>query len=338
MKQPSSAANRHLRAKLALLRRPAVWGASLFLLLPLLFLADYWMNPQRVQLNSGRSAINPAAVNNNPVDPLTVSPGGVMSGISAVPSATGSNAQLQDELTRLLLTTPNSGATTPGTDTANQSMKARPNRTAGSTATTTQSALPSTAGTGSLAIPMVPTAQGAASPSSPNAMTGLNPLQSALDRSAGTLANGQMPPALSDPGSATVPPPAVTQLYNPGTVTPGAFPQTSGQTYLPQTSPAAGTTGYTLPPALRTPANTPANRSFNLNSGSWSVNPASNSSMQPIPGTPAAPLQSLPAPPSYPAPTYVAPQNQVQPAPFSVPRTPPGRQIGNGEINTFSNP
>lgn len=83
--------------------------------------------------------------------------------------------------------------------------------------------------------------------------------------------------------------------------------------FLPQTSPSPGTTGYTLPPALRTPV------------GVESIDTHSTGYRQPA------------VPPAQPAlpPLNAAPE---QPAPFSVPRAVPGRSIGGGEINTFSNP
>jgi hypothetical protein len=112
--------------------------------------------------------------------------------------------------------------------------------------------------------------------------------------------------------------------------------------FTPQLSPFPGTTGYTLPPTLRT--STP------------DVSPSSSSSnLQPIPGqiTP----QAAPAVPgqfytngrsSYPdtghstaypnAQPSLAPSSQPIPSPFSVPRSVPGRSIGGGQINTFSNP
>lgn len=48
----SSAAVRILKAKLKLLKRPTVWGAGIVLFLPLLFLADYWLNPQQFWVDS----------------------------------------------------------------------------------------------------------------------------------------------------------------------------------------------------------------------------------------------------------------------------------------------
>lgn len=81
--------------------------------------------------------------------------------------------------------------------------------------------------------------------------------------------------------------------------------------FLPQTSPAPGTTGYTLPPALRTPI------------GFGSINRQSRedrpSAVQPA----QSGLNAVPSEASL---------------PFSIPRAVPGRSMGGGAINTFSNP
>jgi hypothetical protein len=342
---PSSAAVRHLRAQLAMLRRPSVWGAGLFLLLPLLFLADYWLNPQFLRFSRNRAPVDPLVETTS--DPLGTVPAAPDNAALDQPVPAGSNAQLQDELMRLLLTAPDASLT-PGSSSSASKANARSHQNTASAAPLTPVAVPiTTAGSGGLwAMPVAATASETASnANSSDAPTAVSPLQSALDRAAGTTstapASSQPVAPASQPGLANGTAPSVTQLYNPGTVTSGALFQPSGQTYLPQTSPAPGTTGYTLPPALQTPANTPANRSFYPNRSNGSGHSSSSATLQPIPGTPAAPLQSLPVAPGYPAPTYVAPQSQVQPvqpAPFSVPRTPPGRQIGGGQINTFSNP
>jgi hypothetical protein len=104
--------------------------------------------------------------------------------------------------------------------------------------------------------------------------------------------------------------------------------------FVPQTSPAPGSTGYTVPPAFRTNANTPAGRSFGPTPGT-SYNPASGS------GVPVTGFSSTPQPGAYSPigqPQSNQPQPQTSPAPFSVPRTAPGQSIGGGQINTFSNP
>ncbi|MCY7283921.1 MAG: hypothetical protein LH679_10875, partial [Cyanobacteria bacterium CAN_BIN43] len=109
--------------------------------------------------------------------------------------------------------------------------------------------------------------------------------------------------------------------------------------FTPQLSPFPGTTGYTLPPTLR-PSLTSVGSSF------------SGGSLQPIPGqiapqtAPTVPRQFYDdGQPSYPNGQAAYPRVQSSsvsasptPAPFSVPHAAPGRSIGGGQINTFSNP
>ncbi|MCU0566157.1 MAG: hypothetical protein MUF49_06130 [Oculatellaceae cyanobacterium Prado106] len=121
--------------------------------------------------------------------------------------------------------------------------------------------------------------------------------------------------------------------------------------FAPQISPPPGTTGYTLPPAFRTPA-TPSTPSYG------------NTVPQPVPGVPApaiapdVPRQSFdingqfsPSSGSYgsgssaigvpssdairsnPAAGQIVQPAAPAPAPFSAPRS-----MGGGRINTFSNP
>jgi hypothetical protein len=186
----------------------------------------------------------------------------------------------------------------------------------------------------------------------------LSPLQSALSRS-GTQSTGQTKPeGLTGSLGSSYQTGQMNQANQTGRTTTdlygqsgssfnqsltGQSAQPSGyqagyQPYVPQTSPAAGTTGYTVPPAFRTTTNT------------------SGFGAAPSSAVPIAPAQPAPAaygnPPSYdasgstsdyrsPRPSFSTPSDsaaQSQPAPFSVPRTPPGRYIGGGQINTFSNP
>jgi len=132
-----------------------------------------------------------------------------------------------------------------------------------------------------------------------------------------------------------------------GTLSPGGVSQF--QPYVPRTSPPTGSTGYTVPPAFRTPANS---RSDDTSGFSGFSRP------QPIPGFTSTPTGQLTGvSPAYgqnggayssggqsQSPQSQSPQSQSpsyqspQLSPFSVPRTTPGRSIGGGQINTFSNP
>lgn len=181
-----------------------------------------------------------------------------------------------------------------------------------------------------------------------NASPAINPLQSALDRYSPNGRHSSLSPVrspsqplgdnslgnsrLSDP-EGSFRQDSLRQTER----TPSGLPRTQ---FTPQISPSPGTTGYTLPPTLRT--STP------------SASPSSIGNLQPIPGQ--IPLQTAPATPGQPynsgqtpyptgqttaypsAQPSLAPSFQPMPSPFSVPRAVPGRSIGGGQINTFSNP
>jgi hypothetical protein len=176
------------------------------------------------------------------------------------------------------------------------------------------------------------------------------PLQSALDRqvarsrepitsSASTLTDTEPVPSsntlpdtigsVRDEGNSISTPLQLNRTYSPQPLpgqpsTQQTFPP---PVYLPQTAPAPGTTGYTLPATLSVPANG-AMRS------SQTILPPQSPSLQ---------LQLRPAtlPSTIQSETFgtvVQPSFQSEPTPFSIPRTPPNQAIGGGQINTFSNP
>ncbi|NJR66963.1 MAG: hypothetical protein HC772_19285 [Leptolyngbyaceae cyanobacterium CRU_2_3] len=178
--------------------------------------------------------------------------------------------------------------------------------------------------------------QSAATQSAP-----VSPLQSALDRNV-TDSTSEVEPSQPAENS---------RIANP--VTSDNFTQTplsaasaQLQPFAPRTSPPPGTTGYTLPSVFRTPASTPSSSTPNYpNNTGLGLNNFSRP--QPVPGLEFVPQQatqpssSIYGPrttPGYGISPNAQPQISPAPPPFSVPRTPPGRSIGGGQINTFSNP
>ncbi|MFM7427435.1 MAG: hypothetical protein ACKO7W_20950 [Elainella sp.] len=317
--QQTSAALRTLRAKLQILKRPTVWGSLLLLLLPLLFLANYWNNLAQSEVSS--STALPAAPSPEATSEATA-------------EATSANPLPSPDFLKGLFGAGQAGqAAGQAGQSANSGREAKPSQTA----PVAVPALPpvglSTANTANTANCL------AGSASDATAATPVSPLQAALDRRDGVNGaerNSAGGPASTSASTSTsssqagTPSANVSRLYEFGSSTasqPGATPTVLpgfGQPFVPQTSPAAGTTGYTLPPALRTPT--------------------SLTSPQLLPATPTLqptqlPMITAPNQAGYsaptPVPTVVAPAPQV---PFSVPRVPPGRYIGNGQINTFSNP
>jgi hypothetical protein len=185
--------------------------------------------------------------------------------------------------------------------------------------------------------------------------TSLSPLQSALNRSA-------LPSGTATAGTTTAKPDGSTDALSDSSTSSGATGQAgidyhqsglsshsvvepsqpSGyQPYVPQTSPAAGTTGYTVPPAFRTTTNTP---SFGASSGYGTTPATSGSSGSGYGSTGYGSTDygstgyGAGSSSSGNAPSYSAPSTAPEPSPFSVPNTPPGRYTGGGQINTFSNP
>lgn len=114
----------------------------------------------------------------------------------------------------------------------------------------------------------------------------------------------------------------------------------------PTMSPPPGTTGYTLPPAL-VPVN-PAGSSANAYSTSVAPMPGLSTPQTSVPPIPSIGNTFNPVPnitnvgvfgPTISQPLgATSSQATPQAAPFSASRRQPGRNIGNGEINTFSNP
>ncbi|HEY9658853.1 MAG TPA: hypothetical protein V6C65_10405 [Allocoleopsis sp.] len=366
--KPLPASLRHLKAKLKILRRPSVLGSISILLLAAWFLGDYWqqsLNQARAvkHQDHARSILpsdslpSDSALQPDPLDPLSSVEDPLsgeiptLSASSALESPQPSDQPLDPSLTSL--PKPTSSRSTPGDRSSLwQSPFSRDRTSAGSASSNPfSSEVPEIT-----AFPRSsPTPEGnswtSGNAASGNAESGVstNPLQSALDRH-----------TTSEPSRTGIPQPATpasplpgsssstrssTSSFNP--TTPGQFymPQplpgqpAATQTlvqppYVPQTSPAAGTTGYTVPPSFQAPN---AGAPPNPYTPSMLPSPPLGQSiapLQPTPGTSPANLGS-----TYPAtaqPQFTTPQ--PSPAPFSVPRRAPGQSIGGGQINTFSNP
>jgi hypothetical protein len=358
------ASMRYLKARLSILKRPTFWAAASGLILSIFLVGEYLSNPQQYTGgNDPEAATIPP--NQNPLGTLPTqdTPASnseiyeTLPELSNVPTQTSSDPQAAEGdrsplLQEFLL--------------GRSAARVKPERSS-------QPSLfysPSTSGTrrDRPAETKVPSLYPPASSPSPSgfpgsslssptdalrpASTSPNPLQSALDRYSPAASRPQASPnrsfsssdtfgnsSLASPDPAN--PSATQDSLAPQDTAPRALPssqfsspQFSNPPYTPQLSPSPGTTGYTLPPSLRT--STPA--------------PASSSNFQPVPGqitpqvAPAVPGQDSPPssstgqavyPESLPLPTPAA---QPVPSSYSVPREVPGRSIGGGRINTFSNP
>lgn len=362
---------RYLKARLTVLKRPSVWGSASLLLVALFVLSEYWSQPDRfidVGGDRGDNRLAPEATppspQLSPLDPFSSvddpAPASADRSSDRVeqltePFAEQENNPLtaQDELDVLntLLLNPlavpslavaspsrNSSSFTPilpSTPPDDRSLLNQASMDAGRTSGVRRSFNES-------ASPQ------RAHSSSENP----SPIQSALDRQAGLerSTSESSDPALS-PTSGAAPTPDIgdpnpistpLNLPRPYVLQPLPGQPSLGQTfpqpvYVPQTSPAPGTTGYTLPPAFRSPVPEAAQQTIDLSGNA--VTPGTS----PI----SSPSRSGIQPPSIALPTTVQPERfgtaqpqfvQPQPAPFSIPRSAPGSTIGGGQINTFSNP
>jgi hypothetical protein len=357
--KPTPASLRYLKARLQVFKRPMVWVSSAALLLSVFLVGEYLANPQ-----SYTGAEDPNApttppnqsLNNLPAQNTPVTQGELFEAIpelSRVPAQTNTN--------------PGSGALPGETadsdpllqefllgrsrDTTPDQQQRRSSNKAPSFATPSFSSPPRSRQPEVQAPSLYPSTSPSSSPTGDglsSLRTVTNPLQSALDRYSSPSPNTAPQSSFSRMGdeapdaSSSVSPAFRTPSLSPTSTPDGNASQSGNRSFSPQLSPSPGTTGYTLPPAFRTP--TPY---FSNSTGS---------NTQPIPGqitpqvAPAVPSPSygqpgygLPSSNGLPSSTLsspsIAPSPQVtQPSPFSVPRSVPGRSTGNGEINTFSNP
>lgn len=361
-KQPP-ASIRYLKARLHILKRPQVWATASGLALSVFLVGVYLVNSQQYtssnDLDAATDSFNPSG--NLPSQNLSASNSELfetLPDLSTVPTQTSLDSQsLKSDNSRsplfqeFLLDQPSIAA-----------QNNKPGRSQSSSFSTSSSFeaqrdRPSASRIPSFSSPESPssgfpgsTFSSPANHSATSSLNGsptVNPLQSALDRYSPNSRQSQFSPAsLSQPsvdnssrGSGLSPTEdSVRQDTGGQQSSPQGF---SSPQFAPQLSPFPGTTGYTLPPTLRT--STP------------STSPSFNSNLQPIPGqitpqtAPTAPGQSYDyGQPSYPSASQttaypnaqpsLAPYSQPMPSPFSVPRAVPGRSIGGGQINTFSNP
>jgi hypothetical protein len=354
-RSPSPTANRYLLARFRPLTRPVFWGPAIVLMLMVLFTWELWTRPEFLSYLGisdtpavDKDALTPedraigadidtlplllndvgiSASAANSDQPNSAKPGTPQSTnlatLQSIPIA-GSTATSQPQATSGLFGSFNTSlqpfgqsnvsSNLPGNITGDQSAGANPNQTPFGAATQQQIF----ASTNTLNL--------STAPSSPLPQS---PLQAALEKLA-TAPNPAAPPESRPP------------------LTPSSF------TAVPE-APIEGTTtlgsfGVTATPANNT--NSTANSFTSLVEGSQPLS-ESQSSLSGV----APPITSLtpnaipinPIQPSLPvqglgaAPDAFAPQssNDVIPPsnlPLSVPRPIPGRFIGGGQINTFSNP
>ncbi len=318
---------RQLKAKLPLLKRPAVWASGLLLLLPLIFLASYLRDPARFASSLSSDTASPEAA--PPLsDPSSILEASTLDGQAAATAEQPSIFQT-DLLSVLLADLSNSSDSKTLDKTQPQPAPANAPSSAQMPAA---SALPPTG-----LLEAAPA--NAVSPS-----PAVSSLQSALDRSLGITSPSSNPSGnpLTAQLQTQIPTETDTRARTNADVIRLYGEQGQGsqleQPYRPATSPQAGSTGYVVPPALRTPSYAAPTQTLAPNSFPSQIPNQIPSQPNQFSTPPVGSYGSPARPGAYPQPSFDSPQLLVQPSPFSVPRTPPGRYIGNGQINTFSNP
>ena len=321
---------RSLKARLQVLGRPRVWGSISILLMASYGLFQYWGGlGQRV--SSGQDA----AVNPTQRHPFLNSQSNFSNPNFSNPDF--SNPKLGN------LPTSNGLPQTympPGLTSTSPKTTGSPTRPNAFNPFTTNSVTASPSGGDPLSLPSA-TAGASGNFSnlddiSSGTVQSISPLQSGLDRNFSPRQASSSDPLTSSDPTGSNPGSTAGNSVDGNSTEPTLSPVGTAQfqPYVPRTSPPSGSTGYTLPPAFRTPANNESNDASGF---------SNFSRPQPLPGfTSTQPRQSMgsstgsqiPQTPQYQTPQYQTPQND----PFSVPRTTPGRSIGGGQINTFSNP
>lgn len=360
---------RSLRAQLRVLQRPSVWASAAVLLGTIVLLQETWKHPERFATPdqpsvSGFSASDlgdaEAPTRPAPLDPLSSVEEpqfGSAQGTRELPSSSSglTDANGADRLPSPLLL-PNRpsarSSSSPSIPDPFASIRTNSSAAGSNSGSSTGIGTPRSFSSGSdngSQSSFVP--ENSSGDQSDNAL-GSTSLDSATDRSStqsqptlSTLpglsspdpnttginesTTSQTPPTSSVPTSSIGQPTFTQPQPIPGQP---SYGQTQPQPqFLPQTSPAPGTTGYTMPPAFRTNDNTSAGRSFGNYSNSYGNNSSNSSSGVPSTVSPSTTQPGTANP-------TVQPQAQPQAAPFSIPRAVPGQSIGGGEINTFSNP
>ncbi len=337
-RQPSPVVARYLLARLRPLTRPIFWGPSIALMLLILFTWQYWMRPEWVSYFGGNASYDAdnglssedraigADIDTLPLlfndFKLSSDPTSKQPALDQSASATSSTA---------LGSLPN--IPIPGSATIAQS---QPSNLSGSgnfgnvfSGTMQQFGLPVNGLTGDSTLggsSSLPSTQ----PQAPNNLLGV-PTGSASTDPVQTATNGSLPEAsatsannrpLQTPYSFTSSAPAAPIE---GTTSLGEFGVNAAPTLNPYTNSYTSIVGGAQPPSptavpgVVAPSIAPISPS--LGQSSLSPQPLNSSSLNST--SSLTPQQS---------------QIPINDAPFTAPRPIPGRVLGGGEINTFSNP
>lgn len=357
----------HLKARLRAFKRPMVWGPSVILLLIVFFTLEYWFNPQWFENTPGTANVeggfNPSVSSEDgaigaDIDSLPL----LLNQLNEAPSTPAPDQNQQPDkvatkpsLFSELLKSGNPSATLNENSQSSNSLPASP---------TTSPLLSSTSGLPTQ--PLVGATPGLTSTSSPSAFS-----SSLLTSSGGPTTS----PSLNLPNASSPSSPArvsalqtaieQSQLQNNSTATApnattgesGTSTPTSSQPFNPSSAIApSGNSGinYSSTPGA---SSAPPGNSFN-----YLAQPQSDSTVPSgiAPVVPTAPSIAPVVPSSnlnsnFRQSSFQGNQNngfnnsgfsgnaglqpsQLNQQPFSAPRRVPGRNIGGGEINTFSNP
>ncbi|KAM3092546.1 hypothetical protein ACKFKF_31210 [Phormidesmis sp. 146-12] len=354
MRRQSSPARRYLIARLRPLTRPVFWAPAIVLMLVMLFTWEFWTRPEFLSylgIQSGAetdenalSAEDRAIGADIDTLPLLLNDVGILANPASPDQSGATKSAPQPTNLANLQGIPIAGSTT------NQ---AQPNQTQPNQTQLTPGLF---GNLGNSPIPL----QRSGFPNSVNNSGGQQPAEQTpfatqqIFSTNNLLTPSSMPSPLTQSPlqSPLTTPPNATTAENRPPLTPSSFTAVPGSG-----APIEGTTSLgSFGVNATTPNNASATNSFtNLVEGSQPISGSQNSLSGGTPTTPsiAPPLQSstpqfnpgqpLPTPGLGASPDAFAPQPSTQaiPAnniPLSAPRPIPGRFIGGGQINTFSNP
>lgn len=364
----------HLKARLRAFKRPMVWGPSIILLLIVFFTVEYWLNPQWFENTpstaNAEGGFNPSISSEDgaigaDIDSLPL----LLNQLNGTPNsqATDQNQQ-QDKVAKKpslfdeLLKSNNPAAALDKDSKPSNGLSSPPtaspllSSTSGVPGQSLVGSTPGLTGLPGTSSPTVPAGSLLTSPSVPTTSASLglpstsgtsapapvSALQTAIEQSQlqnnSTVTAPNATPAAGSGNSATTPT-VTNQTFNPSnalapsgnsginySATPGVSSAPSGNSfnYLTQPQPDSTVPVGIAPVVPTAPSIAPVVPSSNLRSNfrqsSFQGNQNNGFNNSGFSGN--AGLQP----------------SQLNQQPFSVPRRVPGRNIGGGEINTFSNP
>ena len=338
-RQTSPVAARYLLARLRPLTRPIFWGPSIALMFVVLFTWQYWMRPEWVSYfgvksssgdTGGLSAEDQAIGADIDTLPVLFNDFAITNSASKQTNPAKSDLATSTDLAKLpQIPIPGSAIALPSNGSVGKSNIFG--------ATTQKLGLPDT---GSIGNSTIGETTNSTQPQNPNNLGSILNLSNLLGFPTVGTSTDQRSTAQTNYGSSES---SVTPANNRSAQTPASF------TSIAPSAPIEGTTSLgSFGVNAASPATPYTNSYTSIVEGTQPL-----SGVVPVPIAPISPLSTQPQPILSPQPLSNAPSANVVPnplvpqqpqsfptndVPFSAPRPIPGRVLGGGQINTFSNP